>query len=307
MAIRLEDEFERRNTRNYRLRKVVALAAALIAVTLILYGMLLNTNSAHKLRLYTHNIRYDNRRLTPGEQYWEKRGPLVAKSIAEHTEDEPAVVCLQEVLYNQLKDIHHSLNKHEPWSYYGIGRQDGGKKGEFSPIFYKEAEWDLKSSRTYWLSETPEKPSRGWDAALERIVTEVILQHKKTHKTIKVLNTHFDHQGVVARRELVKLIMSKMQQGAEPAFLCGDFNTEPTDEPYSILKTSGFTDSRTAQVNADAKTGTFTGFDRKHEESKIIDYIWADEKAAWQSYHVLPNYFDFHMSDHRPVTAEFLI
>ncbi|GEQ69193.1 hypothetical protein JCM33374_g2864 [Metschnikowia sp. JCM 33374] len=200
-----------------------------------------------KLRLYTHNIRYDNKNLTPGERPWELRRPLVSESIENNTSGGPSVVCLQEVLFNQLEDILADLNTNNNWEYFGVGRKDGIKTGEYAPILYKTADWALESSRTYWLSETPDKPSVGWDAALERIVTEVVLKSKRNGQRVKVLNTHFDHKGVKARRESVKLIIRKMQVGHEPSFLCGDFNTQPTDEPYSILKGTEYMDSRTSR------------------------------------------------------------
>lgn len=258
------------------------------------------------VRLYTNNIRYDNKTPTVGEKPWSSRKTLISQSIENNTEIYPSVVCLQEVLHNQLEDILSYLNRHgNEWSYFGVGRTDGKKNGEYSPIFFRLKDWELFSSNTYWLSETPDIPSIGWDAALERIVTEVVLKNRSNGKTIKVLNTHFDHKGVIARRNLVKLILSKMGKENMPSFLCGDLNTEPSDEPYTILKKTNYQDSRTTEHNADENQFTFTGFG--DVRGTIIDYIWADPKAQWQSYQVLPNFFGFYMSDHRPVIADYVI
>jgi len=306
MPIKLEDSEPVARRRINPIHPVL-IVAALIFLSLIFLN--LDKSVPMKLRLYTNNIRYDNRNIGQDEHYWEERQPLVSESIRFHTQSGASVVCLQEVLYNQLNDILGNLNGHSDakiWGYYGIGREDGKTKGEFSPIFFKNADWELVSSKTYWLSQTPDKPSIGWDAVLERIVTEVILKSKDTGKKVKVLNTHFDHRGVTARRELVKLIMSKMELGPEPAFLCGDFNTQPTDEPYQILKDSGFTDSR-IQGEIYGYNTTFSGFNHNHEDNTIIDYIWAGNGTNWQSYGVVPNYFDIYMSDHRPVIADYLI
>lgn len=302
MTIKLEEP-----TATGRHVTVFLFVVALIALSLVFINV--DKRAAMKIRLYTNNIRYDNRNIGQGENYWEKRQPLISESIRFHTQAGPSIVCLQEVLHNQLKDIIGNLNggaDTSTWDYYGIGREDGKTKGEYSPIFFRMADWELVSSKTYWLSPTPEKPSIGWDAVLERIVTEVILKSKATNKKVKVLNTHFDHIGVKARRELVKLIMSKMEQGPEPAFLCGDFNTQPTDEPYKILQSSGFKDSR-IQGTIYGYNTTFSGFNHDHEDNTIIDYIWAGSGTQWQSYGVLPNYFDSYMSDHRPVIADYLI
>lgn len=258
------------------------------------------------IRIYCHNIRFDNRKPVAGEPYWEKRQPKVTKSIQFHTQPGPAVVCLQEVLHHQLRDILWTLNKEESWGYYGVGRSDGLTKGEYAPILFKYSQWDLILSETWWLSPTPHKPSRGWDAAMSRIVTEVVLRLKATGKKVKVMNTHFDHAGPIARRHLAEMIAEKMKLGPEPVFLCGDFNTQPWDEPYQVLKGTGFKDSRVQGEGYGYKT-TFSGFDRKNEENTIIDYIWAGNATTYKDYGVERNYFGFYMSDHRPVMADYTI
>lgn len=281
--------------------RVQTIMLVLVFVIVFLYNGFQAAAVNQTFRLYTNNIRYDNKNPAKGEPVWAEREPLITQSILNHTRHEPSVVCLQEVLHNQLEDILDSLNKDSSWLYFGVGRKDGKKAGEYAPILYRDDDWELQKNQTYWLSPTPEKPSRGWDAALERIATEVYLKNKKSGVVVKVLNTHFDHQGVQARRESVKLIMSKLRQGKEPSFLCGDFNTQPKDEPYKILSTSGYKDAR-VQGKGD-NTGTFTGFDHSHEANTIIDYIWADQNSEWKEYSVLPNWFGEYMSDHRPVTA----
>lgn len=318
MSLQLEDEATplQVGLEHNKRRKILHFATITLALVLLITWVCHlrhKTPIDMKIRLYTNNIRYDNKHTDQGERHWDKREPLVAESIRFHTQLGVSVVCLQEVLHNQLKDLLKDLNEGsnedtgaEYWRYYGVGRTDGDVKGEFAPILYKDSEWELVTSTTYWLSSTPEKPSVGWDAVLERIVTVIILKSKATGKKVKVLNTHFDHIGVKARRELVKLIMSKMELGPEPAFLCGDFNTQPVDEPYQLLSESGFTDSR-IQGKSYGYNTTFSGFNRNKEDNTIIDYIWAGNGTKWQSYGVLPNYFDFYMSDHRPVIADYLI
>lgn len=301
---------EKREDKNKRhINKVIFVLLLIFLSLYILHKQWSKPHRTMKIRLYTNNIRYDNRNVELGERLWEERHPLVSESIRFHTQAGLSVVCLQEVLYNQLKDILDDLNSNQNsklWDYYGVGRADGNTLGEFSPIFFKTSDWELISSQTWWLSETPNRPSRGWDAVLERIVTVVVLKSKETGKKVKVLNTHFDHIGVTARRELAKLIISKMEQGPEPSFLCGDFNTEPNEEPYKLLLSSGFKDSRIQGKGYGFNT-TFTGFDHNNEANTIIDYIWAGNGTEWQTYGVVPNYFEFYISDHRPVVTDYLI
>lgn len=281
-----------------------------------------------KLRLYTHNIRYANAgSLDHDEKRWDQRKTGVIKLIDFNTATGYAnIVNLQEVLHEQLIDILTGLNANsldgDDWTYFGVGRTDGDTKGEFAPILYKTSDWVFVSGNTYWLSPTPETPSRGWDAALERILTLVVLRLKHNPLvTISFFNTHFDHQGETARRELTKLIISKLRASEYPAFLTGDLNTQPLDVPYGLLKKSGFRDSRTLidPRFSYGENATFTGFNRKKEESTIIDYVWSPEYSTniggeiyqaerfgviLRRFGVLNNFIrGDYISDHRPVVA----
>ncbi|ODV65114.1 hypothetical protein HYPBUDRAFT_158675 [Hyphopichia burtonii NRRL Y-1933] len=297
------------------------------------------------LRIYTNNIRFDNKNRDSHEKPWSKRKQLITSSIAFNTRPGNAnVVCLQEVLHNQLEDILFNLNhgNEGEWTYYGVGRSDGLTRGEYAPILFKDQEWSVIENRTFWLSETPDVPSRGWDAALERIVTMVTLQ-SRVNPLIKInfFNTHYDHKGIEARRKSSLLIIDRMTNYNDyPSFLCGDFNTQPTDEPYHILKEHGFKDSRTLadSLNSYGHWSTFTGFDKHHEDNTIIDYIWAPYFAkngnkpvshelnsdiadinyynvnlhqqyniVIKAFGILHSYFDFYMSDHRPVVADYIV
>ncbi|CAK7913166.1 hypothetical protein CAAN1_31S00958 [[Candida] anglica] len=316
-------------------RKTMAIVSALLIIfgTFILFKIYESSivpeieSSPLELRLYTHNIRNDNPYPDKGEHPWTERRNLVASSIRFHTENTgSSVVGLQEVLYNQLEDVLNILNYENEkgdWTYYGIGREDGKKKGEFAPILYKQSEWSIIGNRTFWLSETPDVPSIGWDSALERIVTMVTLKSKNSQGTIvNVFNTHFDHIGVVGRKNSAKLIVDRMENyNNYPSFLLGDFNTLPTDEPYQVLKKHGIKDSRTLATKEQSygHSSTFTGFDIDDEKSGIIDYIWAPSYStnnrtidtpknkttdiSIKSFGVLHSHFGFHSSDHRPVVA----
>lgn len=270
------------------------------------------------VRVYTHNVRYDNNALWEGERPWSERKYYVASSIKFNGQSSNIVVTLQEVLNNQLNDLQDLLGNE--WTHYGVGREDGKTKGEFSPIFWKKTDWELLEAKTFWLSETPEQPSKGWDAQLERVVTWVHLQHHETKQKINVFSTHFDHQGVVARRESTKLIISKTKSiNDDPSFFGGDFNTEPSDEPYQIASEHLLDASK--QVTEPAqKYGhygdyTYTGFDGGiKERAKVIDYLWVEKPDVQKA----KNYFlkvetfgilhsqynDVYSSDHRPLVTD---
>ena len=113
---------------------------------------------------------------------------------------------MQEVVYPQLNDLIVSLESYE---HLGVGRKDGKTEGEYSPIFYKKEKFKVLKANTFWLSQTPDSVSKGWDASLERICTYGLFQNQITQEKIWVFNTHFDHRGEKARINSVDLLVNE--------------------------------------------------------------------------------------------------
>ena len=145
--------------------------------------------SALPLRVITFNIRYATNTPVTGEQPWSVRCPKLCRQLIFNTagQDSP-FICLQEALHSQVHDIQRQLGPE--WSHIGRGRDEDPMDGEFSPVFYKSDTWECIQNETKWLSETPDKPSRGWDAALNRIVTMGLFRHRGTGSTVVVMSTH---------------------------------------------------------------------------------------------------------------------
>lgn len=334
------DSPDRSRNCNFKSRKLFlaiifpVLFLALIIVTILIQSSKMDLDATPLLlRIYTNNIRFDNKgHPDKYEQPWEIRKIQSVNSMQFHTTQGHAnIICLQEVLHNQLQDILNGLNEFEEWSYFGVGRTDGKTNGEYAPILYKKLEFDILDSKTFWLSPTPDKPSKGWDAALERIVTVVTFQSKSSPLIrFNVFNTHYDHRGVVARRESSLFIADKLKNYNEyPSFLAGDLNTEPTDEPHSILESSGFKDSfkLIGKKYSYGYNTSFTGFDKDNEPVSRIDYIWSPSYTTFDVGHesskdeasnrfgvslklfgIVSNWFNGNFfSDHRPVVATYEI
>ncbi|KAL1841923.1 hypothetical protein VTJ49DRAFT_6314 [Mycothermus thermophilus] len=272
------------------------------------------------LRLVTLNVRYATQRPGPNEKPWSVRCPRLCAQLKFIASGQDApFLCLQEVLHSQLNDTQDSLGS--SWAYIGHGRQDGKEAGEYSPIFYRQDLWECERHRTYWLSPTPDVPSKGWGAALERIVTVGLFRHRRTETAVVVMSTHFDHRGKVAREESARLLVKLAQTWAEeseggviiPVFLGGDFNCPPDERAYKILTepNSGMWDI-SDHVADDAKYGnhkfTFTSFDDPEERPARIDFLFAraTESLRFLTYSILSNRFDdgIFLSDHRPVVAD---
>lgn len=245
----------------------------LIAITLILGAYLL---SAQNMRVMSFNIRYDSPQDLKEGNGWQDRKNYVAQTISYYTTD----ICgLQEALYSQLLDIVAAIPNYH---FIGVGRDDGKFAGEFSPILYQINKFVPLDSGHFWLSEQPGLPGKGWDAiCCNRIVTWAKFLDKNTQRVFYFFNTHFDHQGVVARRESAHLLKKQIQTIAQntPVILTGDFNAGLEDEPILILsrRDENILLQNTLFTSATphfGPAGTFNGWNCHGNNSKTIDHIF---------------------------------
>jgi len=304
------------------------------------------------LRILTHNIRYATTSPEEGEELWNVRAPRLINELQFNMRHTPAgIICLQEVLHVQLEDILGGLNGKNTtfqmvtrdsnftdrispvpvsqlalmnpekssskveWTYIGVAREDGRKSGEYSPIFFRPSIWKLLEFRTIWLSETPEKPSKGWDAASTRILTIGVLKHLKSKQKLIAMNTHLDDQGTLARQNAAKLILKhiklyRTKYAGTHLFLAGDFNSKIDGEAYMVVtsKHSSMYDvhNLVSKEQIYGNLNTFTGFG--DDEPQRIDFVFVDNDKRWRTegYGVLANLFEdgVFLSDHRAVVAD---
>ncbi|MCJ1307421.1 hypothetical protein MMC25_001067 [Agyrium rufum] len=288
------------------------------------------------IRVVTHNIRYATQSPFKGEVLWKDRRYGTFSELDFVTAHIPeSFICLQEVLHSQLQDVLISLNLGATeWAFLGVGRDDGKEAGEYSPIFYQPTIWELLSHQNIWLSETPETPSKGWDAASTRILTIGEFRHRDSQRTIVGMNTHLDDQGGKSRLESAKLINTHIKKYMQevstlsgrlvPLFLTGDFNSETTMEAYQYMITESCVEDVHDCLPKERRYGhhyTFTGFGHEGLPPTRIDFIFINsatkyhkdedrmaEGNIWKvkQYAVLENLFDdgIYSSDHRAVVAD---
>ncbi len=256
---------------------------------------------AQELTIGSYNLRYDS----PGDtgNLWVNRAPVVAALIRFHEFD---VLGTQEGLKNQLDDLSKALPEYDR---YGAGRDDGKEKGEHSAIFFRKDKFKLLNKGDFWLSQTPDKPSLGWDATCcHRIVSWVYLQDLATRKKLYVFNAHFDHQGMQARRESSKLILRKIQEiaGKEPVVLTGDFNGDQASEWYLTIADSGVLKDTFRQVKYPyANNTSFNGFKQQFDGKEIIDHIFVTNAFEVKKWGILTDtYHGKFPSDHFPVLVK---
>jgi len=253
---------------------------------------------AQQMNIITYNIRLN----TPddGINAWPNRIKMVTGLLRFHEAD---IFGMQEALFGQIKDIESEMPGFE---WVGVGRDDGEKAGEFSPIFFNTEKFILIDHGHFWLSENCDKPGLGWDAACNRIVTWGKFQSKVTGKKFFVFNTHFDHAGVEARKNSALLIRDKIREitGDQgfPVMLTGDFNLTPESEPIIRIK-KYLADSRDISAEPPyGPVGTFNGFKPGTEGNHRIDYIFVNDGVKVLKYAVLSYEIDNRSpSDHLPV------
>ncbi|MEX0716879.1 MAG: endonuclease/exonuclease/phosphatase family protein [Planctomycetaceae bacterium] len=267
---------------------------------------------ADVLRVMTFNIR--NSRARDGVNAWPHRRDHVADVIRDNGVD---VVGMQECLPDQIDDLEERL---PDYAWYGVGREDGKKAGEFCAVFYRKDRLERIEAGEFWLSETPEKiASKSWDAAIERIVTRIVFRDERTGRKFVFFNTHFDHEGAQARAESAKLILKRVraEEKGTPVVVVGDFNTTPESAPYRVLTRGNEGDAAEAPVLRDARgiskkppqgpDSTWNAF-RAIEPGRRIDFILVSKPVECLSHRILDEQRDGRFaSDHLPVLAELRI
>ncbi len=262
-------------------RITVLLVAALTAALVSGCG---SARRATTMQVGSYNIRYDSRTDSLNGNGWGQRCPIIASQIIFHDLE---IFGAQEGKHEPLE----LLKSHLPgYEYIGVGRDDGKEKGEHSAIFYRTDLFDLLDHGDFWLSQTPDVPSKGWDAALNRICTWGHFKVKSTRQEFFYFNLHMDHIGVQARMESAKLVVSKIREisGGKPVILTGDFNVDQTNPIYNTFTDSGILeDSYEICEIRYALNGTANGFDPNRFTTSRIDHVFVTPGTRVIRYGVL--------------------
>lgn len=225
---------------------------------------------------------------------------------------DPDVFGVQEARYEQVVDMREALPGYD---FYGVGRDDGKKGGEYTGIFFRKNRFKQLDAGSFWLSSEPDKPgSKFKDApdALTRMASWVRLQDNSTGNKFLILNTHWDHLSVPARRNSAKLIRQWLADspGHLPIIIMGDFNShEDTPAMMALIDTGGsdypkLVDTyRAIHPKRTKREATFNRWNGNQAGSRI-DFILASEQ--WQPLEAAIDRtsYDGHWpSDHYPITA----
>jgi len=250
-----------------------------------------------QLSVMTYNIRYNNP--DDKENAWEERKQDVLDMIAYYA---PDILGIQEGLYDQVAYLDEAL---EAYTYVGVGRDDGENSGEFTAIFYSKEKLTLIQTQTYWLSETPNRVSVGWDASMERITTFAEFEDRNTKARYHVFNCHFDHRGPKARENSAKLIVEYLETKQlvnKQVIVMGDLNCSPNDAPIDIFKKQLDDSHDISASKSYGPIGTWCSFKTDVIPENRIDYILTKNLKVLRYAHIddrRPN--NLNLSDHLAV------
>ena len=249
------------------------------------------------LKVMSYNIRMGVGE--DGTNSWQYRWPATIEMLREL---KPDVFGVQEAYDFQVNLVSEYANNYKN---AGVGREDGKKEGEHMSIFWNKKTIKMIKWGTFWLSETPEKPSMGWDAACYRTATWALMKDKETGRKFYFVNTHLDHVGAEAQKNGLKLIVDRIASinpEGYPMVLTGDFNVRP-DNASLVDLDKIMTSTRKIAKKTDNK-GTFNGW-RKDREGSVIDYIYVSGFSNVPVYETITKEYAKKpfISDHYPVMS----
>ena len=251
---------------------------------------------APSFQIATYNLRLNL--AADGANAWPRRAEALKALIRYHEFD---VFGTQEGLPEQIDE----LAGMEEFAHVGVGRDDGKRAGEHSAIFYRKARFEALSHGDFWLSETPDRPSKGWDArCCNRLASWVQLRDRETQRRFFVFSVHFDHEGQVARRESARLLLHKAREiaGTAPLFCLGDFNSTPETEQIQRMQAALRDAYLVSQTPPYGPVGTFNDFRIDAPMTARIDYLFLSPGITVLKYGVLSDSLAGRFpSDHHPV------
>ena len=256
-------------------------------------------NYETEITICSFNIRGSN--MDTGVNAWSNRKKMVIREFGNYQYD---IVCMQEPLTDQIQDV-LSIGIYE---WLGVSGQGTPDSDVFTPIFYNKKKLNVLDYGTFWLSETPDVVSRGWDGKFPRICTWAKFRDIENCRSFYVFNTHLDHVGEVAKLEGARLICRKIKEmtAEEAVFITGDMNSTPETPPIHTFL-SEFSNSREIATEKSGPAGTAHSYGKLYPPSQI-DYIFVNEYiSVTKAITITKNSDPVYMSDHYPIviTADF--
>lgn len=244
--------------------------------------------------------------LSDGNNNWPNRKSTAAAFIRAMNAD---IIGTQEmgktlIVYNQYNELMNLLSS----DYAGyVGYRQETTTDEGVAIIYKKNRFTLLNSGKFWLSETPDVKSKGWDAGYYRVAVWAILKENTSGQEIFVINTHLDNSGNTARNQSALLIVDRINSlsGDRPVIMTGDLNTIPSAVPVNTLRTILDHTKDVATVTA-GPSYTINDFQDNPTGNVFFDYVFTSKNIGEVRSHTVSDskYNGVFLSDHNAVIAD---
>ncbi|MBK1828281.1 endonuclease/exonuclease/phosphatase family protein [Haloferula rosea] len=235
-------------------------------------------DGALELQLCSFNIRYEGDQ----DRGWKSWPNRLDRVLATVREIDPDVLGVQEALHGQVADLWASL---PDYRFYGVGRDDGKRAGEYAGIFWKRDRFEESESGTFWLSDYPEQPgSRTWGNSVVRCTSWVRLVDRSSGRGFYVYNTHFDHRHQGSRERAAVLIAERIDartHGEDPVVLLGDFNAVENNPAVAYFRG---TQVKLSGRTVDGWSGNFSDpFDDRNPDrrDRRTLHFWSADRTGW--------------------------
>ncbi len=270
----------------------------LIAVLITVHYTLSAQNA---INVMSYNIRIESK--DDGENIWTNRKDDMVIQIKKYN---PDILCLQEDGEKPAKYLEEKTKLKGT-----LNIKTRGKSGNYNGVYYNENRFKLVKEGHFFLNEGTDTVGKGWDAASFRMARWVEFKDLKNKSKFYVVNTHFDHRGVEARKKSAYLIVDRIKKiaGKKPVILTGDFNAKPESEAVTTIK-SLLKDSREiSKAEPTGPNGTFNGFNLQRKLDNRIDFVFVNDKIDVNSYDVSTDKSKTgnYISDHLPITVNITI
>ena len=259
---------------------------------------------AEKISLATWNIRTITKWDSNNGHDWKDRMPHIVSLIQTYDFD---ILAMQEISEKQLVVLKKELGD---YSFISAGRDDGALRGEALGILYKAEKLELLESGHFWLSETPNSPSVGWDGEGKKICVWAIFMERDTRVEFMVYSVHLDHKGELARINGTQQIIDFVSTRNMPTFVLGDFNVLKHSSVYDKMLAAGFIDAEEKAKIRYTPSGTYNRYTFNRKIEDVPDMIFISKSVPVEYYGILNNFFwqentPKHISDHYPVLIRF--
>lgn len=230
----------------------------------------------------TYNLHHDTAADIAAGNGWSDRKTDIADQIRFHGYD---IVGTQEAGKAALGELVSLMPGYDMLAAYS----DGNDAGHGSAIIYRKSVLDVVDNGSFYLSETPDVPGKGWDDTESRVCCWARLCHKATAREF-IFATVQTGAGDNASNESVKLLKSKLGTIAAglPVILGGSFGFNQSQAPYGFLADGmQFADAYSTASMAYAPNGTVSNFTTAYYSEDRYDYVLVSPSLDVTRYGVL--------------------